>query len=151
MAIINFPLPIRQIIREMTKMRKDGDIISQGLSYGCIGCFAFIWIFWLVYRLSLWTTFQILSWISISLTVICLSGVFVYRPIFLSSETRKKKGLERVRRKKYKAIDKLKGLDFEKAIENLTPEEREGYMEDSNREISTKVMLEWVKRDRKLK
>ena len=147
MATINFPLPIQ----EMTKMRKDGDIISLSFSYGCIGCFVFIWIFWLVYRLSLWTTFQVLSWISISLTVICLSVILVYRPIFLSSETIKKRGLERVRRKKYKALDKLEGVDFEEAVGNLTSQEREGYLEYSKREIPTKVLLDWVKRDRKLK
>lgn len=147
MATIDFPLSIAQI----TKMRKDGDIISLSFSYGCIGCFVSIWIFWLVYRLFLSSTFQVLSWISVSLTAICLSVVLVYRPIFLSSETRRKKGLERVRRKKYKALDKLEGVDFEEAVGNLMPGERDGYLAYSDREISTKVFLDWVRRDRKLK
>jgi hypothetical protein len=133
----------------MTKMREDGDIISLSFSYGCVGCFVCIWIFWLVYRLSLCTTFQILSWISIPLTAISLSVVLVYRPIFLSSEVTKKRGLERLRRKKYKAIDKLQGLDYEKALEDLTPEERDGYLDYSSRTISTKTILQWAKRDRK--
>lgn len=136
MSEISFPLPIR----EMTKMRKDGDIISLGFSYGCIGCFVFIWIFWLIYRLSLCTTFQVLSWISISLTIICLSIILIYRPIFLSSETKRKKGLKRVRRKKYEAIDKLEGLDLEEAIEKLTKEERDEFLNFTTRKIANRMI-----------
>jgi hypothetical protein len=62
----------------------------------------------------------------------------------------KKKGLKRVRRRKYKAIDSLEGADFEEAVGNLTPEERDGFLEYSPRKISTKIVLDWVKRDRKL-
>jgi hypothetical protein len=146
MSIIEFPMPIR----EMTKMRKDGDIISLRFSYGCIVSFGFIWIFWVIYRLSLCTIFQKLSWISVVLTVICLGIVVIYRSFFLSSETMKKKGLERIRIRKYKAINKLEGADFEEAIGNLTKEEREGFLAYSDKDIPTRVMLDWVKRDRKL-
>ncbi len=147
MAIIDFPLPIREI----TKMRKDGDVISLSISYVGIGFFTFIWISWLIYLLSSWASFKVLSWIFISLTAICLCVVLVYRSIFLSSETKKKKGLERIRIKKYKKINKLEGVDFEDAVGNLTKEEREGFLAYSDKEIPTKVILDWVKRDRKLK
>jgi hypothetical protein len=147
MATIDFPLSIS----EMTKMREDGDIVSLSFSYGCIGCFVLVFVLWSIYYLSAWTLFKTLSLVSLPLSAICLFLVYIYRPLFLSDEKRKQKGLERVRRKKYKTIDKLEGVDFEEAVGNLTPEERDGYLEYSDREISTKMLLDWVRRDRKLK
>ena len=146
MATIDFPLNIS----EMTKMREDGDIVSLSFSYGCIGCFVLIFVLWFIYYLSEWTLFKTLSLVSLLLSAIFLLLVYIYRPLFLSDEKRKRKGLERIRGKKYKEIDKLTGVDFEEAVGNLTPEERDGYLAHSDREISTKVMLDWVKRDRKL-
>jgi len=147
MSTIDFPLSIS----EMTKMREDGDIVSLSFSYGCIGCFVLIFVLWFIYYLSAWTLFKTLSLVSLPLSAIFLLLVYIYRPLFLSDEKRKRKGLEKVRRKKYKAIDKLEGVDLEEAVGNLTPEEREGFLEYSTRKISTKMMLDWVKRDRKLK
>lgn len=147
MTGISFPITIS----EMSKMHEDGDIISLYFSRGCLVCFLLIFIMWFVYYLSSFKIFKDLAFVSLPLSVICLFIVYIYRPIFLSDETRKKKGLERVRRRKYKALDKLEGVDFEEAVGNLTPEERDGYLAYSDREISTKVILDWVKRDRKLK
>ena len=147
MATIDFPLSIS----EMTKMREDGDIVSLSFSYGCIGFFVLAFVLWFIYYLSEQTLFKALSFVSLPSSAIFLLLVYIYRPLFLSDEKRKQRGLERVRRKKYKALDKLEGVDFEEAVEDLTPEEREGYLAYSDREISTKVMLDWVKRDRKLK
>ncbi len=148
MATVDFPLAISEI----TKMREDGDIVSLIFSYGCIGCFVSVFILWMIYYLSpSWVLFKTLSIIVLSLSAIFLLLVYIYRPLFLSDEKRKQKGLERVRRRKYKALDKLEGVDFEEAVGNLASEEREGYLAYSDKEISTKVMLDWVKRDRKLK
>lgn len=148
MTGISFPITIS----EMSKMHEDGDIISLYFSRGCLGCFLLIFIMWFVYYLSSFKIFKDLTFASLTLSVICFFMVYIYRPIFLSDETRKKKGLERVRRRRYKALDKLEGADFEEAIGNLPPEERDGYLAYPNRKkISTKVLLDWVTRDRKRK
>ena len=77
--------------------------------------------------------------------------VLVYRSIFLSSEKKKKKGLERIRRKKYKAIDRLEGIDYEEALENLAPEERDGFLVYSDKNTPTSVFIKWGRTDKKVK
>jgi len=124
MGTISFPLTIQ----EMAKMKEDGDVISLSFSYVCIGCTAVSIIAEAFYYPS---RNPILMWSGVvffAFAVICCFVVCWYRHIFLTDERLKKQGLDRIRTRKYNALDKLEGLDYEEALEKLTQDERQGYL-----------------------
>lgn len=139
MATIDFPLSIS----EMTKMHEDGDAISLFFSYGCIVCFVLIFVLGPIYYLSEWAIFKLLAGISLSLSAICLLMVYIYRPIFLSDDSRKQKASDR---KKFKALDKLVGKEAEEAMEKLTAGELDRYLSFETHKVALKCIRRIWKR-----
>jgi hypothetical protein len=145
MAMPSFPVTIS----EMAKMREDGDIISLSFSWICVGCTAVFLISEAVYYASRDLIFMWSGVGFFAFAVMCALVVCLYRPIFLTEERRKKEGLDRIRRKKYEALDKLNGIDLEEEMAKLTPEEMDGYLSYSPKKFPMTQLLSVVQIRRK--
>jgi hypothetical protein len=113
MATIDFPITISQLI----EMRKDRDRVSLFLSYATLMTIELCLVFLSLYYFSSSKAFEAMGVVCIPLAAAFLLVIYFYRPYFLLSEPRK-----------FKQIDKLKGLENEAAIEKLTPEEQERFL-----------------------
>ncbi|MEI9475189.1 MAG: hypothetical protein WCO26_01240 [Deltaproteobacteria bacterium] len=125
MAIPSLPVSIA----DMTKMHEDGDITSLlfcWMSFGGAGGFLLSGAAYYIFN---WLPFVWIGFICFAVAIISYVSVLVYRPIFLSDEKRREKGVDRIRRRKYKALYKLEVLDAEEAMGKLTSEELKEYID----------------------
>lgn len=126
MDLIGFPIKISEI----SKMQEDGDKISLLFSYVCIGCITFFLIFLCLYWFKTSDLFKTSSLIFLSLAAVCLFIVYISRVYFLSDTA------------KYGRLDKLKGLAYEEALEKMSDDDRERYINKINkREIDINCKL----------
>lgn len=115
-------------IQEITDMRDQGDYLSLGFVYGCIGFGAVSVVLTSIYFFfTECKTLVKVDVVSGLLGFFCWVFYVIYRPIFLTDESKKEKGLKRILERKFKRLSELKTVDQTKALGKLTPIEFEEY------------------------